>query len=654
MALGDKKTLKIALVGTPNVGKSVFFHQIAGADVIVSNYPGTTVEIHEAKVKRNDFEISLFDLPGIYSLGALSEDEIVARKAILEQRPDVVIDILDASNLERSLYLTLQLLELNIPLVIALNMVDLAESQGLHPNPDKLSKILGSPVIPTVATRGKNISKVFDVAITIAQKSTKPEWKPKLSGDLEGAVGKLSRVIKRKFREIPYNLPPETIALRILEGDAHIIETIAEIEGSEDVLEEAERLVKKIENIRKEPLAITIARERHSLAAMIAKNVTEIKKPRKSKLERLDSILTSPKTGLPIAAIVFVLMLLTLIYFGGLIEDILTNGWENHISPSLTSAFSHMGKLGEALNIGLNWGIQGILAVIIPYILPFFIIMGILEDVGYLPRIAFLLDSLMHKIGLHGRAVIPLFGGFGCNVPAIMATRTLLSKRERVIASILITMIPCSARTAVILGLVGNYLGVLYALTIYAIILFLIFLVGFLLNRWIPGKTPGMIMEVPPLRAPAWKPILANTWIRMKHFLFLAMPLLLVSSFIIGLMQVGGILDAIVPVFSPLTTGLLGLPAITIIPLLYGFLRKEGGLVLLMTVAGTSNLLEFMTPLQLYVYVLVLSIYIPCVATVAVIRRELGWKIALSTAFGTFMLAVAVGGLVFHFNPLRL
>ncbi|MEM1874310.1 MAG: nucleoside recognition domain-containing protein, partial [Candidatus Hadarchaeales archaeon] len=370
--------------------------------------------------------------------------------------------------------------------------------------------------------------------------------------------------------------------------------------------------------------------------------------------ERLDSILTSPKTGLPIAAMVFVLVLLTLIYFGGLIEDILTNGWENHISPSLTSAFSHMGKLGEALNIGLNWGIQGILAVIIPYILPFFIIMGILEDVGYLPRIAFLLDSLMHKIGLHGRAVIPLFGGFGCNVPAIMATRTLLSKRERVIASILITMIPCSARTAVILGLVGNYLGVLYALTIYAIILFLIFLVGFLLNRWIPGKTPGMIMEVPPLRAPAWKPILANTWIRMKHFLFLAMPLLLVSSFIIGLMQVGGILDAIVPVFSPLTTGLLGLPAITIIPLLYGFLRKEGGLVLLVTVAGTSNLLEFMTPLQLYVYVLVLSIYIPCVATVAVIRRELGWKIALSTAFGTFMLAVAVGGLVFHFNPLRL
>lgn len=654
MALGDKKTLKIALAGTPNVGKSVFFHQIAGADVIASNYPGTTVEIHEAKVKRNDLEILLLDLPGIYSLGALSEDEVVARRVILEHRPDVIIDILDASNLERSLYLTLQLLELDTPLVIAMNMVDMAESQGLHPDPEKLSKILGCPVVPTVAIRGKNISKVFDTAITVAKKGKKPKWKPKLSRDLIDTVGRLSRVIKRKLRKTPYSLPPETIALRILEGDAHVIGAITEVEGGETVLNEAEKFVKKIEKVRGEPLAITVARERHSLAAMIAKNVTEIKKPRKSRLEKLDSVLTSPKTGLPISAAVFLLMLLTLIYLGGWIEEILTSGWEDHVSPLLTSSFSSMGKLGEALNIGFNWGIQGILAVIIPYILPFFIIMGILEDVGYLPRVAFLLDSFMHKIGLHGRAVIPFLGGFGCNVPAIMATRTLLSKREKIIASVLITMIPCSARTAVILGLVGSYLGVLYALSVYAIILFLILLVGFLLNRWIPGKTPGMIMEVPPLRAPAWRPILANTWIRMKHFLFLATPLLLLSSFIIGLMQVIGILDAIVPIFSPLTTGLLGLPAVTIIPLLYGFLRKEGGLVLLATVAGTTNLLEFMTPLQLYVYVLVLSIYIPCVATIAAIKREIGWKVALPTAIGTFALAVAVGGLTFHLNPLRL
>jgi ferrous iron transport protein B len=247
-----------------------------------------------------------------------------------------------------------------------------------------------------------------------------------------------------------------------------------------------------------------------------------------------------------------------------------------------------------------------------------------------------------------------MLGGFGCSVPAIMATRALASRRERLISSLLITMIPCSARTAVILGTVGYFLGLKHALVIYAIVLSLIFALGLVLNRWLPGQTAGMIMEVPPLRKPMLRPVLAKTWIRMKHFLLIAVPLLLAGSFLIGAMQVSGVLDSLVAPLSPITAGWLGLPPVVMITLAYGFIRKEGALVLLVALAGTSNLLEFMTPLQLFVYALVVATYLPCAATAAVLRRELGLKLALLTAAGTFVLALLLGGLFYRLNPLGL
>jgi ferrous iron transport protein B len=643
----------MALAGTPNVGKSAIFHQITGADVIVSNYPGTTVELTEGRVRHGKYDVRVVDLPGIYSLGAVSDDELVARRAILEQKPDIIANIVDASNLGRSLYLTLQLVEMDYPMLVVLNMHDIAMKKGIKIDPRSLSKKLGVPVVPTVAIRGENVRVAFNKAIEVATKKRRPQKVIPMGKDLERAVGELDRSIRKNLARTPLGLPTRSLAVKLLEGDAHLIEALAHEPGSDAVLKKAYKLARDIKAQHGEPPAFRIARERHGIANIISREATEYVTMKPTLSEKMSEVMTRPKTGIPIMIAVFAALILILIYGGGFLDRVLTDGW-SAVTSGLSSSLQNSGAVGQVLNIGLIQGIAGILTVMIPYILVFFIALAVLEDTGYLPRMAFVMDSAMHKIGLHGRAVVPMLGGFGCNVPAIMATRVLATKRERRIASFLITMIPCSARTAVILGTVGFFLGVKYALVIYGIILAMIFIVGWLLNRWLPGQVSGMIMEMPPLRRPMLKPVLYKTWLRMKHFVYIAVPLLLVGSFVIGILHVSGVLNSITGPLAPFTTGLLGLPAVTIIPLIYGFIRKEGALVLLVSIAGTSNLLAFMSPLQIFVFALVVAIYVPCIATVAVLAKELGWKDAIAISAGTFLLAVLVGGLFFHLNPLGL
>ncbi|MGC8816245.1 MAG: ferrous iron transport protein B [Candidatus Hadarchaeum sp.] len=647
-----KPEIVVALAGTPNVGKSAIFHQITGADVIISNYPGTTVELMEGRVKRGEHDIRVIDLPGVYSLGAVSQDELVARRAILEQEPDVIMNIADASNLERSLFLTLQLMELGRPMLLVLNMYDVALAKGLHPSTEKLAKKLGLPVITTVATHGENVARAFDEAIKIALEGKRPKRVLPLSRDTEKAIRELAVEIAKFRGKAPFNLSARTLALKLLEGDEHLIRAVADLPGSESFLMKARKLAREMAVEYGEPSAYRIARERHGIAAMISKEVTDIVPVKPKWTYRLDDITSNMRTGVPIMLAVFAALILLLIYVGGFLEGLVVGAWDAYVSPVLSGFFTSLGNLGRVLDIGINQGISGILAVVIPYILVFFLILALLEDVGYLPRMAFVMDSAMHRIGLHGRAVVPMLGGFGCNVPAIMSTRVLTTRRERLIANFLITMVPCSARTAVILGTVGYFLGVQYALLIYGIILVLIFIVGLLLNRFLRGKVSGMIMEVPPLRVPMLRPLLSKTWMRMKHFVYFATPILILGSLAIGALDVSGLLSVIVSPLSPLTSGWLGLPAVTIISLLYGFIRKEGALVLLVALAGTSNLLEFMTPLQLFVFALVVSIYVPCAATVAALKQELGWKDAILITIGTFVLALLVGGIFNHLNPL--
>jgi ferrous iron transport protein B len=651
--LKPKRALVVALAGTPNVGKSAIFHQITGADVIVSNYPGTTVELTEGKVKHGKYDVRVVDLPGIYSLGAVSDDEMVARRAILEQTPDVIVNIVDASTLGRSLYLTLQFLELGYPMIVVLNMQDIAMKKGIKIDSQLLSRKLGVPVVSTVAIRGENVRSAFDKAIEIATKKIRPQKVIPMGKDLERSVMELDRSVRKNFVRVPLGLPSRAIAVKLLEGDAHLTEALAYEPRSEAVLKKADKLAKVIKAQHGEPAAFRIARERHGIASIISKESSKYVTVKPTLSEKLSETMAVLKTGVPIMIAVFVALILLIVYVGGFLENLLVGGWRA-ATFGLSSALQSSGAVGQVVNIGLIQGTEGILVVMIPYILVFFLALAILEDTGYLPRMAFIMDSAMHKIGLHGRAVVPMLGGFGCNVPAIMGTRVLTTKRERRIASFLITMIPCSARTAIILGTVGFFLGMKYVLVIYGIILAMIFIVGWLLNRWLPGEVSGMIMEIPPLRRPMLAPVLYKTWLRMKHFFYMAVPLLLLGSFLIGILHVSGALNSITGPLSPFTTGLLGLPAITIIPLIYGFIRKEGALVLLVSIAGTSNLLTLMNPLQIFVFALVVAIYIPCIATVAILKRELGWKDAIAISAGTFLIAVAAGSLVYHLNPFGL
>lgn len=645
----------VGLAGNPNVGKSALFHQITGIGVTISNYPGTTVEVAEGISDYKDYTIKAVDLPGVYSLGAVAEDEWVARRAILERDIDVIVDLLDATNLERNLYLALQLIELKVPLVIALNQYDMALEEGIKVDPDVLSEELGVPVIPTVATQGKNVSEALAKAVEVATEQQKPEAKIKMGKDLEEIIESLKESIKKELDVTSLVFSPRSLAIKLLEGDEELISSVIDMDSGEKVVEKARELAQEIKERHGEAAAFRIARERHGIASLISEESTEYVEAEPSFKEKISRWTTETKTGVPILVGVFLGLLSVLFFVGGFIEELVIGGWEGYVQPALTSFFqavSPSSGIAEMLNIGINKGLKGILAVMLPYLPPFFLALALLEDSGYLPRMAYVMDSTMHKIGLHGKAVAPMLGGFGCSVPAIMATRGLTSKRQRFISSVLITMIPCSARTVVILGTVGAFLGILPALIIYGILLTLIFIVGIVLNKFLPGRTSGMVMEMPPLRKPMLKPVLTKTWNRLKGFVYVATPLLIAGSLAIGALEVSGVLESIVSPLSPLTIGLLGLPAVTVIPLIYGIIRKEGALVLLMAVLPAG--ITMLTDLQLFVFALVVAIYVPCIATFSVLRKELGWKEAIAISLFTISIAIVVGALFNHLNPLGL
>lgn len=647
----------VGLAGNPNVGKSAYFHQITGIGVNVSNYPGTTVELAEGKTEFKGYTVKVIDLPGVYSLGAVAEDEWVARRAILERDIDVIINIVDASNLERNLYLTLQLVELEIPMIVVLNQYDVATREGMSIDQDVLSESLGVPVIATVATQGRNVSEAFDKALDMSVMEKSPEGKVEMGKDLEGIIESLANKIQKELGQKPFDLPARTLAIELLEGDEELINSVLEEDEGEKIVRKAREFAQEIKNQHGEASAFRIARERHGLASLISEEATQKTDVEPSISDKISRWTTETKTGIPILVGIFFGLLMLLFYGGGFIESVLIGSWEKWVQPALLNFFQSISpnpSVAEILDLGINLGLKGILAVMLPYILVFFLALAVLEDSGYLPRMAYVMDSVMHKLGLHGKAVVPMLGGFGCNVPAIMATRGLTSKRQKLISSFLITLIPCSARTVVILGTVGAFVGVFPALAIYGIILLLIFLVGVTLNRFISGETSGMVMELPSLRTPSIKPVLSKTWNRLEEFVYVAAPLLIIGSFLIAFLKVSGFMQAIVGPFSPVTAGLLGLPPILIVPLLFGIIRKEGALVLLFTVLETSNLTSVMSSLNIFVFALVVAIYIPCVATFAVLKRELGWKEAIGISIFTILLALVVGAAFNFLNPLGL
>jgi len=581
--------------------------------------------------------VDVLDLPGIYSLTTVSEEELISRSYIIKQNPDCVINVVDSTNLERSLIFTLQLLELERPVIIALNMTDLAKRKGITVDVKKLQKILNVPVIPTIASRGSGLTRLVDKAIDL--KTGKPERTiHKYGKEIEQGIEELSDQLKGI--DLPY--PLRWIAIKLLEKDSDITARVSELKPR--ALESSLRIMEELEEIHGHDSPLVIADERSLLASRITRETVRIAKDRELSLnERLEVLTTHKVTG-------YLFMILIL---GGMFLAVFSFG--NRLSEWLDSIFSGWHDLWEAA-VGtsfwpaLGWSaIESVLALIqiaFPYILPFYILLYLLEDWGYIARISFLMDKLMHKMGIHGKACISFIIGLGCNVPGCLSCRIMESKRERFITAVLVTLVPCSAVSVIVFGLVGKYVGLLWALGLYIFATVLIFIVGKISSKLMIGEPVELIMPMPDYKTPNIKTIFSQTWDSLKEFIYIAAPIVIVSGVVIQGINLAGWMPAIASVMSPVTVNWLGLPAVTGILLIFGILRKELILVMLAAYLGTTDFNEVLTSQQMITLAVVSMFYVPCVATISVLWKEYGWKKALVITLAETAFAIVLAGLV--------
>jgi len=633
----SEKKLTIALAGNANVGKSVIFNYLTGLHQHIGNWPGKTVEKAEGTLHFKGYTIDIIDLPGIYSLSTFSMEELISREYIAVERPDLVINIVDASILERNLYFTLQLMELETSMVVSLNQMDMAKKKGIKIDHKKLQNLLGIPVIPTVATKGTGIYQLLEKTIEVIGKRGKNSPKIKYGKEIEERIRKIARLIEK----IQFRYPARWVAIKLLEGDEQVEKEIRKINPG--ILLTAKRLANEIEELHGHSCSTVITSERYEIAGCIAREVQEILPPIRPPIrERLHTLTTHKIWGYPIMAISILAIFYSIFTFGEFTSKFLSDffyGWQ----PIFQSV------LGVKIVGKLVWGaMEGIIAgvtIALPYILPFYLILYFLEDSGYLSRIAFLMDNLMHKIGLHGKAFIPLMLGYGCNVPACLGCKILETERERLLAGFVVTLVPCAARTAIILGLVGAFLGFQWALALYIVNLLIILVLGRLAFKALPGEPTALIMEMHDYRVPHAKTVLKQTWFSLKEFIKMAFPLIIVGSLVIKLIEIVGLLEPIGNILSPVTVNWLGLPAIAGITLIFGVLRKELTLIILAALLGTTNFANVLTPVQMIVFTLVTMLYIPCIATIATLVKEFGLKKALFITVFEVFFAIFVGGI---------
>jgi len=639
--------LTFALAGNANVGKSVVFNQLTGSSQIIGNWPGKTVESAQGVLNFEGRKIAVVDLPGIYSFSTYSMEEIVSREYIALENPDVVINVLDASVLERNLFFTIQLIEMGVPLALCLNQMDAAKKKGITIDRKRLEQALGVPVVPTVAIRGEGIYELVKTAIKVAQKGRSIERSSiKYGVEIEERIEKLAQAIKSQNLTLRY--PPRWVAIKLLENDPEIKKVVSS--KSPDMIHEAELLATEISQIHKEPCFAVLASERYSLASKIANDALRQSKVEITFSERLDLITTHRMFGYITSAGVIAGLLLWTFTVGGLLSTVLSDalGFLQPVNPSFNG--SVVGILWNGVFSGLVAGIT----LVIPYVVPFYVMLAVIEDSGILTRVAFMMDSAMHKIGLHGKALIPLILGYGCNVPAIRGCRIMETRRERLLAAFAITFVPCAARTILILGLVAAFVGAGWALALYAIDLAIILALGRIALKIVPGQSTGLIMEMHSLKTPSLSVVGKQTWARTKSLIYIVFPAYIIGSALVQVLYAIGVLRPLSDVLSPLTVGWLGLPAIAGILLILGVVRKEFILLASVAVFGSTNLALFMTPVQLITLALVGILYLPCLSTIAVLAREFGWKAAAAISIANFVAALIVGGVAFRLLSLVL
>ena len=568
--------MKVLLVGNPNVGKSVIFNRLTGIDVIISNYAGTTVDFTKGSVKIKSQIYDLIDVPGTYSLESSCRAEEVAVEMLSGiGNDDLIINVVDATNLERNLYLTLELLETGKPMIIALNLWDETKHNGINVNTEKLGEFLGVPVIPTSGLSGEGIKELVE----------------KIS---EASNPKIHRHTKS---------------------------------------------------------------ERWKDVGKIVREVQAIEHRHHTTLERIQDLTIRPVTGIPIAAAILFLTFLAVRYVGETLISYVTQPFfETFYLPIIEklsvflggSGFIHDILIGQLINDKIELiGSMGVLTTgifiefgaVLPYIISFYFALSLLEDSGYLPRLSVLVDSIFHRLGMHGYGIVPVILGFGCNVPGALGVRVMETRKQKFIAATLLAIaVPCMAQTAMLIGLFGiinfNYIYLVFA------VLFVIYVTaGVILNLVVKGESPEILLEIPPYRKPVLNAIFKKLWMKVRWFLTEATPWLFIGILLLHILEIFGILEFIGNLASPVITGLFGLPKAAVGALIVGFLRKDLAVGMLIPLIASGE----MSAAQLVIAAVILVIYFPCAATFAILFKELGVRDMALSVLVMIITALTVG-----------
>ncbi|MBZ5671548.1 MAG: ferrous iron transport protein B [Acidobacteriia bacterium] len=655
--------MKIALVGQPNSGKSTVFNAVAGYRSLTSNFAGTTVEYTHGQARVGGAVLELADLPGLYSLTPTSPMEATSREFLLAAGWDVIVNVVDASQLARSLELTLELLDLEAPLVVCLNMMDEAARKGMTIDSRALGITLGVPVVEAIAARGRGIIETFRTAQAVGAAGRNRSRAFVYAPDAEVVVEQLAEKITSISSS---NASPEMAKAAALAASSTASIAVAEAavapapvfpparfkalqwmqSDPRQIRREEPTAAPAVEWAQAEialrtgqPADAAISAARHAACLTLFERVARVARPRADWREQLDRLVMHPVWGYAVLLVVF-LGFFRLVFDVGKLGEARILAVFDALVALLAQHMNPQGALFASVK-GAVLGTAGAVAIVLPYLVPFLVGLAILEDIGYLSRVGYLMDAAMHRLGLHGTATLPVLVGYGCSVPAVMATRILASRRDRFIAAFLAVLVPCSARMTVIFALVGFYLGANYALGIYALNLFVVAVAGHLLARIWPEISPGMLMEVPAYRVPAPRVVALKTWWRLREFVVVAFPLLVVGSVVLSLVDFYGWQHGINTALSPLTA-LLGLPRPVGLTLIFGVLRKELSLLMLMQALGTTHVLGVMTAAQILIFTLFVTFYLPCMATLASMLRELGWRLTLAASAALLALAIVI------------
>lgn len=679
------KTINIALIGNPNCGKTSFFNRATGLRERVGNYSGVTVDAKQGVFRHNGYTINLIDLPGTYSITEYTPEEIYVRKYITEHHPDLVLNVVDASSLERNLFLTTQLIDMNIRVVMALNMYDELINEGAQLDYMYLGKLLGIPIVPTTASKGIGIEDVLDKIITVFEDKAEEARHVHINygQEIELAISRIKIEVSPN-KHITDELAARYVAIKLIEDDQITKDFLVTASNYDQILDVAQKERQRLEKEYKEDARTIITNVKYGfIRGALQETLKTGEKDKRQLTSAIDTLITHQWLGFPFLLFFMWLMFQATFSLGSYPMDWIESGvkW---LGDCVTAIMSP-GPLTDLLVDGVIAGVGGVI-VFLPNILILFFFISLMEDTGYMARAAFIMDRLMHKIGLHGKSFIPLLIGFGCNVPAIMATRTLENRRDRMMTMLIIPFISCSARLPVYILLVSAFFQKnqgLVLLSIYFIGILLAIFTSIVLSKTLFAKSSvPFVMELPPYRMPTIRNTTVHMWNKAGQYLKKMGTIILFASVLIWALgyypqrhetvtpvehfensYIGQLGKAVEPVIAPLgfdwkmgVSIITGLAAKEIVVSSMGILYHAGedtnehskSLVTSLQKEKNSAGVNVFTPLVAYGFILFILIYFPCMAVIAAIRKEAGWKWAVFTIFYTTMLAWLVSFCVYQ------